>query len=265
MKYPVSSIWNKLSPSILVCIILMIIGLTSIGSAFAQSAKTFIPEKANPLIPQVHAATESIMPGFNRAHFFSSQIEHESCISLTHRRCLEPTSELKTHREQGVGLGQITRTFRVDGTVRFDTLTDLRIRYPQHLRGLSWDNVKHRPDLQIKAVVVLYNESYRSFNMVKSIPDRMAMSAAAYNGGARDIHKSRRLCGLAKDCDPQYWFNNTEKYCVKSKAILYGNRSACDINVHYPRDVMGVRMPKYEKRYTQLGYYVEPVSLSLTH
>lgn len=227
--------------------------------SFAKSGG-YIPPKANALIPQFVAAANTVMPDFNKPHFFAAQGEHESCVSLKSSRCMDPRAELKTAREQGVGISQLTRTFRPDGTTRFDTVANLRQAYPKYLKDLNWDNIKERPDLQITAQVLLFNENYQSFKMVKSDYDRIAMAAAGYNGGSRDVHKSRYLCGLSKNCNPGLWFDNTEKYCVKSKKILYGNRSACDINIHYPKDVLVNRVPKYHQRFKDLGYEIKDIN-----
>ena len=50
---------------------------------------------------------------------------------------------------------------------------------------------------------------------------------------------------MSGKCDPDYWFDNVEKYSVKSRKILYANRSALDINNHHVKDVLKVRTPKY--------------------
>jgi hypothetical protein len=226
------------------------------GPTAALAQSSFIPEKGLALFSQFAVVTEQIMPGFGKPQFFAAQGEHESCVSLKSKRCMDPTSELKTAREQGVGISQLTRTFRPDGTVRFDMVANLRQAYPQYLKDLNWDNIKERPDLQIKAQALLFKENYEAFAMVKDDYERIAMAAAGYNGGPRDIQKSRYMCGLTKGCDPQKWFANTERYCVKSKDALYGSRSACDINVHYPADILQSRVPKYESKFVDMGYSV---------
>ncbi len=215
----------------------------------AQSVKTYIPEKAYTYLPTIYTELDRIIPGFPYPYYVPALIEHESCISLKSKRCFDPTSELLSKREQGVGFFQITRTFKEDGSTRFDILTDMKKRYQTQLKELSWVNIKRRPDLQIRSGILLINENYKSFYMIKDPFERTAMADSAHNGGRRDVNKSRVVCGLAKNCDPQKWFLNTEKYCVKSKKPLYAGRSACDINTHHPRDVMFNRMPKYKQHY----------------
>lgn len=216
---------------------------------YTQSVKTYIPEKAYRYLPTIYEELDRIIPGFPYPYYVPALIEHESCISLKSKRCFDPTSELLTKREQGTGFFQLTRTFREDGSTRFDVLSDMKKRYQADLKELAWGNIKQRPDLQIRSGVLLIRENYKSFYMISDNFERVAMADSAHNGGKKDVMRSRTVCGLAKNCDPQKWFLNTEKYCVKSKKPLYAGRSACDINTHHPRDVMFTRMSKYKQHY----------------
>ena len=82
----------------------------------------------------------------------------------------------------------------------------------------------------------------------------MAFADAAYNGGVTGVNNERRACKMTIGCDPSKWFGHTENLCLKSKAALYGNRSACTINRHHVRDVLFTRATKYELLYRKLGY-----------
>lgn len=77
--------------------------------------------------------------------------------------------------------------------------------------------------------------------------EAIAFGDAAYNGGRRGLDAERRACRLAKDCDHTRWFDNVERFCLKSPVALYGNRSACDINRHHVKDVVVIRAPKYKE------------------
>lgn len=182
-----------------------------------------------------------------KASYLASLIEHESCISLTHSRCWNSKSRLRTPREEGAGLGQLTRAFRPDGSVRFDALTELKQKHPLALQELTWYNVYKRPELQMRAVVLKMQDNYNYFSKYAVNPmEAYAFSDAGYNGGNGGVNNERRACKLASWCDPNKWFDNVEKLCLKSKAALYGNRSACDINRHHVKDVLLVRSTKYE-------------------
>jgi hypothetical protein len=219
--------------------------LTSNVTAANIDVKTYIPPQAFKYFDIIKDEQRKIIPDFPYTNYWAGLAEHESCISLTHKRCWSPTSQLKTKRENGAGLFQITRTFNPDGSIRFDVLSDMK---KQHLdlKELSWNNVLSRPDLQIRAMMIMSKTNYNMFNKVTSTYDRMAMMDAAYNGGAGSVKKRRLKCGLTKNCDPQLWFDNIENMVVKSTKPMYGGRSAQEINNHHVEDVLTTRMRKYE-------------------
>lgn len=208
--------------------------------------KTYIPPQAIQYIPVIKQESKIIFKEFTYPFYFGALIEHESCITLTHKKCWNPSSQLKTKRERGVGLGQITIAYREDGSTRFDTLSDLVRNHNRYLKDLTWNNIVDRPDLQIRAIILLYKDNYNNVALIKvPVMQRLAMADSAYNGGIRDVIRSRTVCGLTINCDPNIWFNNVELYNVKSTRKLYGNRSARDINNHHVRDVLLVRTLKY--------------------
>lgn len=203
-----------------------------------------IPERARAHLPVLSGLIDQHWPTIPMRHYPAGLAEHESCISLTHSRCWSPTSRLKTQREEGAGIGQITRAYRPDGSLRFDALAEMRARHPA-LRDLSWDNVYQRPDLQLLALVLKVRDDFQALGSVRDPMQRLAMADAAYNGGIGGLHAERRACGLTAGCDPQQWWGHVERTCLKSRAALYGKRSACDINRHHVHDVLKVRAPKY--------------------
>lgn len=223
----------------------MSIGLAlTLTTALTFSQSLYIPEQAKLHIPTVKLEASRFMPDFQPQAYFGSLIEHESCISLKHKRCWNPASRLKTDREEGAGLPQLTRAYNKDGSLRFDLLTEMKTRH-RELKELSWSNVYSRPDLQIRAMVLLSKTNYDKLSAITDHTERMAMMDAAYNGGIGGVYNERRACGLSKGCDSTKWFNNVERYCLKSKKALYANRSACDINRHHVHDVVQVKLHKY--------------------
>jgi hypothetical protein len=221
-------------------------------NVYAQNVKTTIPANAHKYMPILLSEIDRLDPDNKWPHYYGALIEHESCISLTSKKCWDPTSRLKTDVEEGAGLPQLTRTWNKNGTVRFDTLTSLAKSYSDELRELSWDNVYTRPDLQIRAMILLSLENYKKLYMIEDPWQRLAMSDAAYNGGLSDLKKERMKCGLAAGCDPNIWFDHVENHCVKSTTVYIGGRNRCQINRHHTRDVLYTRMPKYEKAFYEL-------------
>ncbi|MFA6015907.1 MAG: hypothetical protein WC742_12655 [Gallionellaceae bacterium] len=171
-------------------------------------------------------------------------VEQESCISLKSKGCWNPAAKLKSEREEGAGMGQITRAYRADGSQRFDALAGLRGQYSGDLGELSWQNVYTRPDLQLRAIVLMSRDNAKIFRVA---PSMLAFGDAAYNGGASGVQKERRACALTQGCDPGQWFGNVELHCLKSRQPLYGGRNACDINREHVRNVFLVRADKYRK------------------
>jgi len=194
-------------------------------------------------LPTVKAEVAKTWPELTMPHYVAGLIAHESgCPAL--RSCWSPTARLKTPREEGAGLGQITRVWRPDGSIRFDSLTEMRNRHPA-LREWSWQNVYQRPDLQIRAVALMSRENWLALSAIPDPWERLTMTNAAYNGGRGGVQADRRACQIKPGCDPSRWWGHVETTCTKSRAPLYGQRSACDINRDHSRHVMLKEMPKY--------------------
>ena len=225
----------------------------------AQNPKTYIHPNAVKLIPLINDEQDRLMPDTVEPAYVIALAEHESCITLKHSRCLNSLSRLKSQREEGAGFFQLTRAYDINGKLRFDKLAELRQQYRDELRELSWGNVYDRPDLQIKAAVLMIKDLNKGFYAIQNPFVRFHFVDAAYNGGKGGVDKERRACGLAKNCDPQFWFGNVDRYCLKSKKPLYGGRSACDINRHHVKDVFETRLPKYRDYYRKNGFYRENI------
>jgi len=225
-------------------LIALAIILNGMLGLFGKAHADTLPRGAVIYAPMLKAEQARFWSDHPRPELLAGLIEQESCLSLTHSRCWSPTSKLKTAREEGAGLGQITRAYRADGSERFDSLADMRRQYPD-LRDWTWDNVYTRPDLQLRAIVLMSRNNHQSLRAVAASDPRLAMSDAAYNGGLAGVQTERRACGLITGCDPQQWFGHVELHCQKSRTPLYGQRSACDINREHVRMVMLVRSVKY--------------------
>lgn len=213
-------------------------------SAHAQNIDVPPHPRAVALAPVLQAETARWWPDLDRPHYVPALISHESCITYTHRRCWSPDSELRSQREQGLGLGQLTRAFRADGSVRFDSLAEMRDRHPA-LADLDWSTLRGRPDLQIRALVLMSRDNWHALRGVQDPLHRLAFTDAAYNGGLGGVQRERRACEIAAGCNPQRWWGHVEHRCLKSRQPLYGGRSACDINRHHVTDVLVHRMPRY--------------------
>lgn len=220
-------------------------------NAFGYDVKTFVPPNASKYLPLVQGEQTKYFSDTKYPEYIPGLIEQESCISLTHSKCWSPNSKLKTSRELGIGIGQITKAFNSNGSIRFDALTDQKNLHKEELKDVSWENIEGRVDLQARTMVLMTRDNYKKLFQVTNEYERLAMADAAYNGGIGGLLKERRYCGLRGGCDPQKWFSNIETTCLKSKRPIYGKRSACDINREHVSNVFKLRMNKYKKFYKE--------------
>lgn len=209
---------------------------------FAPRARADVPAGFWAYGPLLAAEQQRHWPDHPDPPALAGLVEQESCVSLTSSRCWNPAARLRTAREEGAGMGQITRAWRADGSLRFDSLAEAVDRYGADLQGLSWGTVYRRPDLQLRAMVLMARDAARPF---RHTPGWLHLGDAGYNGGVAGVQKERRACALTAGCDPDQWFGHVEHHCLKSRRPLYGNRSACDINRQHVRNVFGFRRARY--------------------
>ena len=229
-------------------LLVLALAVLAATSAFAQPVRTYIPVQAPEHLPALSSAINQHWPALPQRHLLAGQIEKESCISLTHSRCWNATSRLKTAREEGAGLAQITRAWHTTGAragqLRFDALQELKDKHPGLLGGLNWSNVYQRPDLQLLVVVLKNRDNALRFSGVA--PDQHShFWLTSYNRGVGGVQAEMRACQLQTGCDPRRWVGHVERTCTASRQPLYAGRSACDISRAYAPDIINVRAPKY--------------------
>lgn len=208
------------------------------------------PTKAIPLLPVLaDAARNSGYPPKGFEANLPAQVEQETCASLTHSKCFNSRAELKTDREYGFNLGQVTIAYNANGTERFNLWKELRKQYPKELAGWTWEN-RFDPTYGVLAIIMVDKSAYVKVSFAKTTQDRMEMTHAVYNGGMKDILVGRRLC-LADGGDPTIWLNSATKkglsnYSTKSRTVRppYG-MSFFDINRTYVTNIRYKRVPHY--------------------
>lgn len=220
------------------------------GSVSAVSLKPsaqFLPQNALDNLPILQSEKDKYWPTHPMPSTLGAQVEQETCISLRHSRCWSPRAELKTSRENGVGLGQITRAFNLNGTIRFDALAELKSSFPKELEDFNWTYNLYDPRLQLRALVLKDKQNYQLIQRSASEKDRLAFSYAAYNGGLGGLNSDRQVCAATPGCDPGRWFGNVENTSLKAKRAVDGyKKSFFEINREYVTNVMEVRRPRYE-------------------
>lgn len=230
-------------------ILLLLFSFLSIQS-IAQDAKIYIHPRAQLYTPQLMAEVDKYMPEekFPEPAYSFALTEHETCIHFKHIFCWNPRAELKNDREQGVGVGQLTRTWNKDGSVRFDNLANMKKSYYAELYEATWENFKLRPDLQFRIMALMVRDGYLRYKAIKDPYTRYHFTDIDYNGGGRDLLKARQACNLSKGCDSQIWFDHVERFNPKPNTPdkRYGGRSLRQINNHHARDVFFTRLPKFQ-------------------
>lgn len=170
-----------------------------------------------------------------------AQVEQETCVSLKSQRCWSPRAELRTSRERGVGLGQITKTSR------FDALAEVRAANPTALAGWNWDRDSlYDPRFQLRALVLKDLQGWNTTSGAASDQDRLAFTFAGYNGGIGGVLSDRQVCRGTPGCDFGRWFGHVERTSLKAKTVSAGyGKSFFAINREYVRNVLLVRRARY--------------------
>lgn len=208
--------------------------------AFAGQARAGgWPDKATPYLPVLQAEIESHWPEVPLQSALAGQTEQETCPSLTHKKCWNPRAELKTDREYGVGLGQVTTT------KRFDNFAEARKLHPS-LRDWSWED-RYDASRQLRTMILMDRAAWRKLSFATNGHERLAMTLAAYNGGLGGVLSDRRVCAAVDGCNPNIWFGHVEHHSLKNKVAAKGyGQSFFQINRAYPKNILGFRKDRYK-------------------
>jgi hypothetical protein len=221
-----------------VCLVIAALVL-SMTSAKASE----IPANALKYAPVLGEEATKYWPEFKgNYHILAGQVEQESCITLTHKKCWTPYAELKTTREWGAGLGQITKT------ERFDSLAELKTKYKVELAGWGWGETLYDPHYQLRGLVLMNKGNYQRILDTANTLERTAMMLVAYNGGLGRVMSDRKLCDATAGCNSRFWFDHAEKTSRLPKVAVTGyGKSFFQINREYPHLIMEKRSLKYKQ------------------
>ena len=197
-----------------------------------------VPENALRHLPTLRAVVEEYWADAPYRSAFAGQVEQETCVSLKHKKCWSPYAELKTAREYGFGLGQITVT------KSFDNFQEAR-KLDSSLRDWQWEN-RYNAEFQLRTLVLTDRLNFGMFSWASDDYERMAFALGAYNGGRGGVLSDRRVCSATPGCDPSKWFRNVEHTSKKAKAAVKGyGKSFFEINREYVRNILTLRHMKY--------------------
>jgi hypothetical protein len=214
-------------------------------SAAPLDVMTYVPDNAKSVLPRLVQLQREQWPAHPYPHFLAGQLEHESCARLNDSKCWSPLAELKTNREYGFGLSQVTIAYNRDGSERFTTFKMLTENVPR-LKDWNWED-RYDVDKQLIGFLWMMQTLWDKLSFGRPL-ERYAFALASYNGGIGSILKDRVLCQSTQGCDPDKWYGNVELHSYKSPIALpgYGNRSPLAINREYPKAIQFTRSPKYQ-------------------
>jgi hypothetical protein len=210
-----------------------------------------IPAQAYQHLPQLQAIQRAHFPAYPKPEVLAGQIEHESGCPGLKKMCWNVSARLKSAREDGVGLPQITRAFRLNpdgtrGALRFDALAEMKALHPE-LAGANWSNIGSRADYQLLVVVLKNRDNWARFRTMAATPeDQMLFALKAYNRGQGGVLAEIKACAAKAGCNPKRFTGHAGNTCTASWKPIYGTRSACHISLAYVPDIVLHRAPKYK-------------------
>jgi hypothetical protein len=207
---------------------------------FMTSAQTSVPANAKLYIPDLITQTNQVWPSMPQPVTLAGQVEQETCISLTWPSCWNPHTELKTSREYGFGLGQLTVT------AQFNNFTALQKFNDPTIKTWKWEN-RYDPNMQLRALVLMDLVSFNEFKAIGATPtDQLAFMYSAYNGGAGGLIQDIKYCTALPNCNHKVWFGNVADNSLKQKTAVSGyGQSFFQINRGYVNNILNVRSAKY--------------------
>lgn len=223
---------------------LVFLGLAILTAALflglaGRAAAADLPPGAVRYLPTLASEQRGHWPEMPLPSALAAQVEQETCPSLKSTKCWNPHAELKTSREYGFGLGQLTITSR------FDNFKEAR-KLDITLRDWQFED-RYDPARQLRTLVLM--DRSLDLRLGKLVPDaheRLAMTLAGYNGGLGGVLSDRRLCASIEGCDPARWWGHVERYSLKNKTAATGyGKSFFEINREYPRNIIRVRRVRY--------------------
>lgn len=173
-----------------------------------------LPPQAYDKIPILKEEIATHWPKVPIPSAIAAQIETESCVTLKHSKCWNVRAELKTDREYGFGLGQITIT------KKFNVFEELKASN-KALADWRWED-RFNARYQLRAIVI---KDLQCNNMMRNTAtplDQLKMAVSCYNGGGGGVLKDRRLCSNTAGCDPRVWDGNVELTSFKSRTAVKG-------------------------------------------
>jgi hypothetical protein len=200
-------------------------------------------KKAEPILPNLKEKINQYWKELKYKHYIGGQIEQESCASL--KKCWNPNVELKTEREYGFGLAQITIAYDKLGKERFNNFLEAKRKYKE-LTSWRWED-RFNVDYQLTFILLedkrLYNLNSKLF---KDEINKMAGLFVSYNAGMGTILQRRALCERSINCNKNVWFGGLSDVHLKyEEQLLYGQK-LYEMRNRYPFNIIFKKSEKYK-------------------
>lgn len=201
------------------------------------SASDKISSQARDLLPLLASVITSQWPACPQPWVIAGKIEQESNWKTE--------AELKTSREYGFGLGQVTIAYNADGTERFNNFTRA-LRVTMMGKTITWAK-RFDPRFQLTYSVLSDRSNFAAAG--KFFDDDESKTAGmlvAYNAGLGAIMRRKAVAIQLGMTPPRKWFGGlSEIHARCEERLLYGVPLYKRIN-EYPRLILHVRSPKYK-------------------
>lgn len=195
-----------------------------------------IPERARPLLPVLVEAQAMHWPDMPLQHIPAGQVEQESSW--------REDAELRTSREHGRGLVQLTVAYRADGSERFNSYREAVRTFPA-LAGWDWREDPYSVRHQLAYLVLQDRANFGRVTRLGIDDPEQAWRAGlvCYNAGPGRVLK-RRAYALAEGLPADRWTGGLEDaHGPAEDRVLYG-RPLWQLVNEYPLKILR-RAEKY--------------------
>lgn len=198
------------------------------------SARAEIPPGARQHLPTLNAIVTEEWPTVCLPQVMAGQVEQESGWKTR--------ATLKTSRELGRGLTQLTIAYKSDGRERFNAYRDaVRLR---QLAAWDWQADPYNPRYQLTYLVLRDRAAYARYSrLMATSTDTWCATLVSYNAGEGRVLK-RRALALATGRPADRWEGGlAEAHGPAENVLLYGRPLWQAVN-EYPARVF-TRAEKY--------------------
>jgi hypothetical protein len=215
-------------------VVAAVIALISVLILATTTMASEIPERARPHLPTLAAALDTHWPQAPHRHLAAGQVEQESGW--------KERATLKTSRELGRGLAQLTIAYDAQGAERFNTYRDA-VRH-KSLAAWDWRSDPYNPRYQLAYLVLRDRAEWAAMRMLMVDDlERWKSALVCYNAGRGRV-LARRAYALAAGLPADRWSGGLDlAHGPSEDRLLYGRPLWQAVN-EYPRKVVG-RAEKY--------------------